>query len=78
MPCTASVIPQPSRRTSSLRSGLRSLVRKIGVALVVRAERRALMALDDAALKDIGFNKGLAQGEYGRTFWDVPVDRLRT
>jgi uncharacterized protein YjiS (DUF1127 family) len=45
---------------------------------MVRAERRALMRLDDASLKDMGFNKGQAQWEAGRTFWDVPVDRLRT
>ena len=59
------------------RRGHPALGRRIAAALPVRAERRALMALDEAALKDMGFNKGQAHGEAGRTFWDVPVDRLR-
>jgi uncharacterized protein YjiS (DUF1127 family) len=36
-----------------------------------------LMRLDDRALQDIGSDKGRAYGEATRTFWDVPVDRLR-
>ena len=43
----------------------------------VRKERRMLMRLDDRALQDIGFDKGRAYGEGSRTFWDLPVDRLR-
>lgn len=78
MPCIASVFAQPSRRAACLGAGIQFLGRKIAVALMVRAERRALMALNEAALKDMGFNKGQAQCEAGRTFWDVPVDRLRT
>jgi uncharacterized protein YjiS (DUF1127 family) len=35
------------------------------------------MSLDQATLKDVGFNKGQAQCEASRTFWDVPVDRMR-
>ena len=49
----------------------------IGLAMQVRKERRMLMRLDDRALQDIGFDKGRAYGEASRTFWDVPVDRLR-
>jgi uncharacterized protein YjiS (DUF1127 family) len=49
----------------------------VAVALMVRAERRALMRLDENALKDMGFSKGQADGEAGRGFWDVPADRLR-
>jgi uncharacterized protein YjiS (DUF1127 family) len=56
----------------------RALLRKFAVAITVRAERRALMSLDQSTLKDMGFNKGQAQCESGRSFWDVPVDRLRT
>jgi uncharacterized protein YjiS (DUF1127 family) len=51
--------------------------RKLAAALMVRAERRALMRLDNAALKDMGFNKGQAECEASRGFWDVPVDRVR-
>ena len=77
MSCTASV-PAPMGRAASLGAGIRALGRRIAAALAVRAERRALMALDESALKDMGFNRGQAQHEYGRSFWDVPVDRLRT
>ena len=76
MPCTASV-PVQLGRVASLGAGIQALGRKIAAALAVRAERRALMALDELALKDMGFNKGQAHSEAIRTFWDVPVDRLR-
>jgi uncharacterized protein YjiS (DUF1127 family) len=58
-------------------SRLRAFFRRIALAITVRAERRVLMSLDEAALKDMGFNCGQAHREYGRSFWDVPVDRLR-
>ncbi len=76
MPCIASVHAQMSR-AAVLGAGIQALGRRIAAALAVRAERRALMALDESALKDMGFNKGQAQCEAGRTFWDVPVDRIR-
>jgi uncharacterized protein YjiS (DUF1127 family) len=49
----------------------------VGVALRVRRERRMLLRLDDRALKDMGFDRGRAHSEAQRSFWDVPVDRLR-
>ncbi len=76
MPCTA-FVPAQMSRTASVGAGIQALGRRIVAALAVRAERRALMALDESALKDMGFNKGQAQCEASRTFWDVPVDRLR-
>jgi uncharacterized protein YjiS (DUF1127 family) len=51
--------------------------RKVAVAIEVRAERRYLMTFNDAALKDMGLNKGQADNEASRPFWDIPVDRLR-
>ncbi|MBX9591522.1 MAG: hypothetical protein K2X43_19710 [Hyphomonadaceae bacterium] len=51
--------------------------RTTAIALQVRAERRRLLALDQAALKDMGFNKGQAQCEASRPFWDVPANRLK-
>lgn len=78
MPSLASAHSRPSGSLAAFGAGIQVLGRKIAVALIVRAERRALMALNEAALKDMGFNKGQAQCEAGRTFWDVPVDRMRT
>ena len=77
MSSIASALLQPSRRLASLGQRAAGLGRRTALALMVRAERRALMRLDEASLKDMGFNKGQAQWEAGRTFWDVPVDRLR-
>jgi uncharacterized protein YjiS (DUF1127 family) len=37
-----------------------------------------LAALDERTLKDIGFSPAEASTESARSFWDVPVDRLRT
>jgi uncharacterized protein YjiS (DUF1127 family) len=76
MPPIASVPAQPDR-AAFIGAGIQALGRKLAAALAVRAERRALMALDESALKDMGFNKGQAQCEASRTFWDVPLDRFR-
>jgi uncharacterized protein YjiS (DUF1127 family) len=73
----ALALVEPSRRLALLGPYARTFCRKLAVALMVRAERRALMRLDNAALKDMGFNKGQAACEASRDFWDVPMDRLR-
>jgi uncharacterized protein YjiS (DUF1127 family) len=67
----------PSHRASPS-TRVRAIFRKIAMALTVRAERRALMSLDQAAMKDMGLSSGQAHREYGRSFWDVPCDRLRS
>ncbi len=67
----------PASRSASIGARVRQLLHKLAVAIAVRAERRALLSLDEAALKDMGFNGGQAYREHGRCFWDVPVDRLR-
>jgi uncharacterized protein YjiS (DUF1127 family) len=77
MPSIASARRNPTRHLATLATAARHLGRKVAVALMVRAERRALMRLDENALKDMGFSKGQADGEAGRGFWDVPADRLR-
>ncbi|HML42420.1 MAG: DUF1127 domain-containing protein [Hyphomicrobium zavarzinii] len=38
-------------------------------------ERRALMQLDERALKDIGLSRADAHGEWSRSFWDLPRER---
>lgn len=77
MSSIACALLQPGRSFASLGARVAHLVRRTALALQVYAERRRLLRLDEAALKDMGFNKGQAHGEAGRTFWDVPVDRLR-
>jgi uncharacterized protein YjiS (DUF1127 family) len=48
------------------------------LAIRVRRERQLLANLDRRTLKDIGFSSTDAYAEAGRSFWDVPVDRLRS
>ena len=56
---------------------VRSFVASLELALQVRSERRSLSELDERTLKDLGFNRGDACAEADRSFWDLPVDRLR-
>lgn len=68
----------PSRPRLGLGAGrLTRLVVKAALALQVRRERRMLLRLDDRALKDIGLNAGEAYAEANRSFWDIPIDRMR-
>jgi uncharacterized protein YjiS (DUF1127 family) len=53
------------------------LFRWLTVAFAVARERRALMALSDDTLKDVGLSRADAYREGTRPFWDLPVDRLR-
>ena len=73
----ASAALRPWTGLTHFATSLSNLALSIGLAMQVRKERRMLMRLDDRALQDIGFDKGRAYGEGSRTFWDVPVDRLR-
>jgi uncharacterized protein YjiS (DUF1127 family) len=50
------------------------LVGRIAAALSVRRERRALMALDDRMLADVGLSRADAYREAHRPFLDVPAD----
>ncbi len=45
---------------------------RIAKALTVRRERRALMALDDRMLADVGLSRADAYREAHRPFLDVP------
>ncbi|MBO0763172.1 MAG: DUF1127 domain-containing protein [Hyphomicrobiaceae bacterium] len=67
-----------------LRPGLVRIVRRgtslillLGLALRVRRERRALLAMNDRMLKDIGLDRGALCAESRRSFWDIPSDRQR-
>jgi uncharacterized protein YjiS (DUF1127 family) len=58
-------------------NGMSRFFRRLAVAFAIARERRALMALSDHTLKDIGLSRADAYREGKRSFWDVPVDRLR-
>jgi uncharacterized protein YjiS (DUF1127 family) len=49
----------------------------LAVAIRVSSERRALRALDERSLKDIGASQSAAWAEAHRRFWDVPGARLQ-
>jgi uncharacterized protein YjiS (DUF1127 family) len=56
---------------------INSLARTIGVAVRVRGERRAMLALSEHILKDIGLDHGDVATESRRPLWDVPANRWR-
>jgi uncharacterized protein YjiS (DUF1127 family) len=70
-PCPAPLVRERSR------PGWAALLRRLGMAFTIARERRALMALSDVALKDMGLSRADAYREGTRSFWDLPVDRLR-
>jgi len=59
-----------SRRTGS---GFAKLFAFIERANRVARERRALMRLDDSALKDFGASRADALNEGGKLWWDLPA-----
>lgn len=73
----------PGADGRGLRQALVRMVRAIAglvvlleVTLRVRRERRALLAMNDRMLKDMGLDRGELYAETERWFWDVPRDRL--
>ena len=50
-----------------------NLLGRVSKALTVRRERRALMALDDRMLADVGLSRADAYREAHRPFLDVPL-----
>jgi uncharacterized protein YjiS (DUF1127 family) len=74
MTSTKSRCASPTETTQA-RTFFRSLVTTIGrIALAYRIyqERRALMALSDRTLKDIGLSRTDAYHEGNRPWWDLP------
>lgn len=48
---------------------------RLRAALLARRQRRALLALDDRMLADIGISRSQAYGEADRPFFDLPARR---
>jgi uncharacterized protein YjiS (DUF1127 family) len=59
-----------ARALPRLRAGLSSLVLRLLRWQELARERRALAAMDDHMLKDIGLSRADARREAGRPFWD--------
>jgi uncharacterized protein YjiS (DUF1127 family) len=70
-------LPRPWVGRTRTAGQIRRFIASLELALQVRKERRLLAGLDEHTLKDLGFNRGAAYAEAGRSFWDVPIDRLR-
>lgn len=51
---------------------VRTSVAQVSYAVAVARERRALMRLNDAELKDIGVSRADAYREGSRSLWDLP------
>lgn len=68
---------RPRLSLGQVASHVRRIVLAFELALQVRRERRMLLSMDDRALEDVGFKRGDACAEAQRSFWDLPLDRLR-
>jgi uncharacterized protein YjiS (DUF1127 family) len=70
-------VRQPYRRYRSGDGGcIWRLIGFLRLALEVRRGRRELLSMDDRALKDIGLSRREVY-EAQRSFWDIPMGRLR-
>ena len=63
--CCPATLPAPAATAPGLFARLRQ-------AAAVARQRRALAALDDALLRDIGLTRCEALDEAARPFWDAP------
>ena len=65
----------PGRRAADVSWSVRYLVplaERLLAMLETHRQRRALLALDDRLLRDIGLSRADAEHEAVRSFWDVP------
>lgn len=60
-------------RARRILGGARRTLWDLRAALALIRERRALAALDEARLADIGITRAEAEAEARRPFWDAPA-----
>ncbi|HWA81664.1 MAG TPA: DUF1127 domain-containing protein [Acetobacteraceae bacterium] len=65
----ASRSPYPSRPIHIVLATFRNVGGQLAAWRERRRERAALLALDDAALKDLGISRAQAHFEHGKPFW---------
>ena len=73
--CTAPLVASPLDFTAQLLHIVREWFAVQALKRALRAERAALAQLSDAALRDIGIDRVIAETEAART--DIPASRLR-
>ena len=65
----------PARRMvkpASLARWVTFAIERVLTMLEIYRQRRALLALDDRLLSDIGISRADAEGEAARRYWDLP------
>ncbi len=65
----------PARPALPRLGRIRRFLRQLPQAYIIYFERRALMALSDRALKDLGLSRSDVYREANRSWWDVPENR---
>lgn len=63
---------QTARPLGQASVSVRSLLDQLRRANAIARQRRALLELDDAILRDIGLTRTQAVQEASRPFWDAP------
>ena len=66
-------VPAAAPGTSGILATIGGFVFRMQAALVTRRQRRALLALDDRMLADIGLSRSQAYGEATRPMFELPV-----
>ncbi len=62
----------PGTARLSDRSSIRRLFDRLQAAHILYKQRKALISLDDAMLRDIGVTREQANSEANRPVWDAP------
>lgn len=66
-----------STATERAHKGLTSMLSWLGAAMQIYRERRAMRALSDDMLKDLGLSRGDVEREAGRSFFDIERRHLQ-
>lgn len=65
-------LPVTAARRPADAAGLTRLLDRAASWLEVRRQRRHLLSMSDAMLRDIGLSRADAEREADRPFWDLP------
>lgn len=74
---TSTPTSRPALCATPMQRRSRGLLARLLDTLAIHRQRRRLIELDDALLKDIGLTRDQARREAERPFWDAPAHWLR-